>query len=281
MSVLSPTVPETVESRKVCWLLPWYKTTNPLTVHSILAEWNPKIAGACLSFNDAMIQHSRNRLVDRFLASAEKFEWALFLDDDMVLPTKDAGWFRTQTGLRPGKWVGSVFEGLSRHGKTVVGALYMGRDPRGIGKAMFSGGDEPGLLKAIRDGTASGLQQTRWVGTGCMLIHRSVFEDVRAKFPHLAPKSDGRPWHYFTPMADAAVAMLTRAVAAAKDSVTVSADDAKAILEASRVPAHAGEDVAFCYRATAAGHPVYVDLDVVCGHMGATTWGPSNTTPAK
>lgn len=276
MSLLTPVAGT---GRKVCWLLPWYKATNPLTSFSVQANWNVKEAGAAMSFNDAMIQHSRNRLVDRFLAAPENFEWALFVDDDMVLPTGDPAWFRAMTNLRPGRWEGKLLDGLLRHGKTVVGALYMGRDPRGGGKAMFAGGDESALLKAIRKGDASGLQQVRWVGTGCLLVHRSVFTDIRTKFPHLRPKDKVHPWHYFTPMADSVVSELERVLAAdpKAESITMPRDLVESALRNSLTSAHAGEDVVFCLRAGEAGHPVHVDLDVVCGHLGVQAWGPSNT----
>ncbi len=278
MSLLTP-VSSSGPGRKVCWLLPWYKATNPLTAFSVQANWDPKEAGASMSFNDAMIQHSRNRLVDRFLASPEGFEWALFVDDDMVLPTGNPDWFRAMTNLRPGRWQGKLVEGLLRHGKTVVGALYMGRDPKGSGKAMFSGGDESTLLKSIRKGDAKGLQPVRWVGTGCLLVHRTVFTDIQTKFPHLRPKTEGKPWHYFTPMADSVVLDLERALAAdpKSDKITITREFAETALRNSLTNAHAGEDVVFCLRAAEAGHPAHVDLDVVCGHLGVQAWGPSNT----
>ena len=109
------------------------------------------------------------------------------------------------------------------------------------------------------------------------MIHRSVFESIRAKYPHLRPKTLNKPWHYFTPMADEVVRQMEGLVNGAQESVTVTKSEVARWLEASRIVAHAGEDVAFCLRAGKAGHASYVDLDVVCGHLGAACWGPSNT----
>jgi hypothetical protein len=269
--------PTPTVARKVLWALPWYKASNPLTTFSVMANWDPRVSGATMAYNDAMIQHSRNALVDRFLNSKEEFQWLLFVDDDMVLPTGDPTWFKEVTGLRPGAWTGKLLEGLLRHDKTIVSALYVGRDPRGNGRPMFAEGDEPKLMENIRKGTAKGLRKVAWAGTGCLLIHRSVFLSIRERMPHLAPKAAGRPWHYFTPMADSAVALLEAHAKGPGDTVELRRAELQEAWTKSLPNAHAGEDVVFGMRAAEAGHPTYVDLDVVCGHQGVRCWGPSNT----
>jgi hypothetical protein len=38
-----------------------------------------------------------------------------------------------------------------------------------------------------------------------------------------------------------------------------------------------GEDAIFGVRADKCGHPTYVDMSIVCGHIGGAIYGPHNT----
>jgi hypothetical protein len=110
-----------------------------------------------------------------------------------------------------------------------------------------------------------------------MLVNRKVYLDIEAKFPDLSRKaSNGRGNWFSTSEAD-----LKKE---AKESLDILAD--VRIPEASRIQEvqkklHAGylrsrtnsslsmgEDVVFCIRAAAAGHQPFVDLGLLCGHMG-------------
>ena len=46
-------------------------------------------------------------------------------------------------------------------------------------------------------------------------------------------------------------------------------------LKSSRL--NSGEDQTFCRRAAKVGHQPFVDLGLVCGHIGSTVFGPHNT----
>lgn len=276
---LSTMVPN-VDARKVCLLLPQYRQTNPLTLYSILANWNRLECGLSMQYGDAFIIHTRNKLATKFVHET-KFEWAWFVDDDMVLPMGNAHWFRDVTG-----WADfpedlaskKSLDQLLSHGKTFVGGLYFGRNHRGIGLPMFAEGfRDTNISKISRDvKTRSGLRATEWIGTGCLLIHRSVFESVEKNFPHLAPVQKGEAWHYFTPFADFSFECLRRITKAA------SIEEARRIAEDGLTPSatsnnRSGEDIAFCRRALRSGHQPYVDMELICGHVGSQIWGPQNT----
>ena len=85
------------EGKKVLLLLPWYKTTNPLTTFCLLALLDRAKMGAAMEFGDAMIAHARNKLLDTLVNSG--VEHGFFLDDDMIVPCGNAGWFNRYTGL--------------------------------------------------------------------------------------------------------------------------------------------------------------------------------------
>jgi hypothetical protein len=266
------------KGRDVYLCLPQYKASNPATLFSLLALWDKAVMRAKMHFGDAMVSHTRNKLASAFLASES--DWALFVDDDMVLPIGDAAWFKGVTNLDlPDEVAGRhTLKRLLSHGKTLVGGMYFGRSPRG--KPMFfEGATKPDFATSLRDRRRAGeLLPTRWVGTGCLLVHRKVFLDIRAKFTHLEPKTgSGDDFPYFTPHPDRLEFALAE-LAAAKSPAATKTALAKAT-EASATYRHGiGEDVTFCARAAYVGHQPFVDTGLVCGHVGSHAYGPSNTT---
>lgn len=276
-----PLMVPNVDARKVCLMLPQYRHTNPLTLYSILANWNRLECGLSMQYGDAFIIHTRNKLATKFVHET-KFEWAWFVDDDMVLPMGSARWFKDVTGWSdfPDELASKKsLDQLLSHGKTLVGGLYFGRNHRGIGPPMFAEGfrdvEISNLARNII-GHRNGLRVTEWIGTGCLLIHRSVFEDVEKNFPHLAPAQPDESWHYFTPFADASFECLRKITKAS------SIEEARRIAEDGLTPSatannRSGEDIAFCRRAFRSGHQPHVDMDLICGHVGSQVWGPQNT----
>jgi hypothetical protein len=117
-----------------------------------------------------------------------------------------------------------------------------------------------------------------------MLIHRSVYEDIEKKFPRLARKSDGRGGQWFSTSEHSVMEqleglrkLLSEAPSAelayrAKAQVEKLCSDARGNSTLSM-----GEDVQFCIRAREAGHQPYVDLGLLCGHIGQCVYGPNNT----
>lgn len=279
-SVVAILPPAALEKRKVCLLLPMYKATSPATVVSLLGNWDRDTMGMFMNSGNALISEARNQLADSFLRS--KFEWALWVDDDMILPSGSPGMFRKYTGWRdfPEDMAGHItINRLLSHGQSLVGAFCSGRNP--WSRVTFSSAArDPAVAAEVRTLKQRELRAVDWVGTGVLLMHRSVLEDIQRHFPHLAPVgSPTKPgvWRFFSPTADGAYSAL-EAVAAAE-----RLEDAKAAVESFRVASSAqhgvaGEDVMFCHRARASGHQPYVDLGLVCGHIGNAVYGPQNTT---
>lgn len=262
--------------KKILVGLPWQKITNPVTAFCVSRLVDSRRCACTLNFGDAFVAHTRNSIGDTFLAS--DLEWLLMVDDDMVLPIGSAEVFRAYTGFDfPEKFMSMhVIDRLMSHGKTLVGALYFGRQSLGS-PAVFNEAAANKLVgEQFRKCPKDELRQTRWVGTGCMLIHRKVFEDIEKKFPRLARGGDKKGGHWFTSCEAGLLDRLEglRDGFRGKQLDGQSAYTLLAELEKSLALAKQentlgyGEDVSFCMRAAAAGHPAFVDLGLRCGHLG-------------
>jgi hypothetical protein len=236
-----------------------------------------------LHYGDAFVAHSRNSSADLFLST--DLEWMLTIDDDMVVPFGHAGWYKANTGFDfPEKFLGfNALDRLLSHGKTLVGALYFGRHPKGP-PVYNEGASDAQEAAFARSGPHDKVKATRWVGTGCMLIHRKVFEDIEKTFPELA-RNGKKGGNWFT---SSEVSLLDR-VTKIRDSLMNGPMDGRkayAALEGLQSaisvarhenPLGSGEDVSFCLRAAAAGHVPHVDMGLICGHVGSCVYGPKNT----
>lgn len=118
-----------------------------------------------------------------------------------------------------------------------------------------------------------------------MLIHRSVFEDIEKRFPRIARGPDKKGGQWFTSSEVSLVDQMEKAKEALEGPLTgEKAYKALQLLEAATASAKTennlgcGEDVSFCLRAKAAGHQPYVDMGLVCGHLGHCVYGPRNTS---
>ena len=276
--------------------VPSYKSMDPRTVYSILGLWDRSKFGANVRYGDAFIVHSRTQLAKDFLNTGLKE--ILWIDDDMILPMGNAAWFNLQTGLNlPEKFAGlHAPTRLRSHGKTYVGGLYFGRSPRGRAiyyEAMLGNAAGAAEDKYAHQAPLDELRPVSWCGTGCLWHTRQVLEDIQKTFPHLAPEHQ-EPWHFFSNSEDKVVqsfgeiqAKVTSASAALKQGNGAEAervlDDAmKQMVAAKEHTArysqkHQGEDQTFGWRAKFSGHQPYVDLGLVCGHVGTAVYGPHNT----
>lgn len=264
------------ENRRVLIALPWYRTAHPLTTVALLNLFQRDTMSIIVSYGDAFIAHARNKLATKFLAS--KFEWMLMLDDDMIPPCGNAQWFNEQTSLNLPEWSAgaNTIERLISHGKTLVGTTYFGRS-KGAAAVFAEGKHRSDEL--LRTGPRNEIIPTKWIGTGCLLFHRTVFEDIEKKFPHLSRNANNGTGQWFTSsehdLHHAVREAIVTLTPGAPGSVRMHTEEAALkILEAGlhRSDVHSslgmGEDVQLCVRATQAGHIPHVDLGLWAGHSG-------------
>lgn len=295
---IQPTTDANWQGKDVMLCLPMYKQTNPLTAFSLLGLYDRNKFEKLIEYGDAFIIHARESIADQFLAS--DLPHSLWIDDDMIVPMGNAEWFRTKTGMHslPDAFAGmNTANRLRSHGKSIVGGLYFGR--KSHGRAMYFDAlvDSPEGAEENRrahEAPLSGIKPTKWTGTGCIWIDREVFHDIRSKNPHLEPMFPGEPFHYFTNASDGIMSRIDEidaiVQAAAQEATGGSAEGAskylndavKLISDAKKDVLHnshlkQGEDQTFGIRAGLAGHQSYVDLGLVCGHIGPTIFGPHNT----
>jgi hypothetical protein len=228
---------------KLFLAFPSYKTTNPVTTMCLLGialDLGRDSLAPEVYFGDAMIYHARNRLAEKFLAS--KCEWSLWIDDDMVVPIGRPDFFIDKCRL-PSTYSRElagrhVVHRLMSHKQPFVCGMYVTRN--NSGRVVASASTSSGVFAQINESSvkAGKLIPVPWSGSGCWLVHRSVFEAVKAKFPELAPTRAGQVWNFFKPLED------------------------------SR-----GEDQAFCARALEAGHQPQLDLGLQCMHIGYKAYG--------
>lgn len=259
--------------KKVMIALPWGKSCHPITSFCVSQLMDRRRTTTALNFGDAFVAHSRNSIADLFLKTDS--EYLLTIDDDMVVPFGNALWFNAHTGWNlPDKFAAqNTIDRLLSHGKTLVGALYWGRYVKA--NPVFAEG--PRQADYIRASTPlDQIKPTRWVGTGCMLIHRTVFEDIEKKFPRLARGADKKGGQWFSSSEHNAMDAIDRVRQMLSQGAMDGTKAMKAyeMLEGAASEARhestlgMGEDVQFCVRARAAGHQPHIDLGLLCGHIG-------------
>lgn len=281
------------EGKEVFIAAPFYKTTNPRTLLSLLAVWDRPKYGYRHRFGDAFIVHSRNRLADDFLKSGMPVcQW---VDDDVLFPFGNAAAYLEQSGIpMPEAFAGRhAINRLRSHGKSLVGGLYYGRWSHS--RAMYA----EAMLDVNEDRRSRSyvdeVRPTAWVGTGFLQNTRDVLLDVKKTHPHLEPQAPDEPFHFFSNTSDEIVGKFSEMQAKADKAAQLvkagTAQEATAVIEdliRQMKSAHddyiksnrlqQGEDQLFCRRAAKAGHQPYVDLGLVCGHIdGGTVFGPHNT----
>lgn len=286
-TVVPPPATITLLQKKVLIVLPWLKHCNPITAFCVAQISDKRRTSSVLNYGDAFVAHSRNSCADVFLKSDS--EYMLTIDDDMIFPFGHAKWFNVVTGFNiPDKFAAlNTIDRLLSHGKALVGGLYFGRQRTGPG--MFNESQIPAMNARIRQAPEDVIIPTRWVGTGCMLIHRSVYLDIEKRFPRLARGPDGKGGQWFSSSEHTAMEWIdrTRAMLSTGPMDGEKAVRALTMLETASAEARAnscitnGEDVTFCHRAREAGHQAFVDLGLLCGHIGHAVYGPKNTGEPK
>ena len=214
----------------------WYKTTNPVTsdvISALMLDFGKDKIRTDTVMGDAMIYHSRNKMAELFLQTDAK--WLFMIDDDIIpsigRPLWLKNWVTSARAIPDAPLQRHVLHRLVGAGKSLVAGAYFGRQEGG--QLMCSNQSLAADARLYNDR----VDPVDWVGTGCMLIHRKVFEDIRAKNPELESKNSQIPFDYFRP---------------------------NGFTE--------GEDISFCKRAKAAGHQPHVDLGLPVFHVGYKTY---------
>lgn len=239
------------EGRKVAILMPSYRSFNPDTHWTLMANYArygaEKIA-LIPPQKGTVIHEARNKLIDKVMKTdATSF---IMVDDDMVLPFGEEKYFNNLYGANIGPKAGvNAISRIMSHPTEcgIVGALYFGR--HAAGKAQCEIGFRSSQeSQKLRLGKYQSLVPTIWVGTGFIRIERWVIEKMKAaidagQFQDCAPRALDKWYGYFQPL-----------------SVGV------------------GEDVSFGTRAQSLGIASYVDAGLVALHAGTALYGPNNTT---
>jgi hypothetical protein len=278
--------PETVTfyGKKILLCLPWYKAVTPATAFSVAQLKDRRRTSSIVDYGDAFIAHERNKMADAFLRT--DCEYMLTIDDDTIVQFGNAKWFAANTGFNLPEPFASMntLDRLMSHRKSLIGALYWGRWKGG--KPIFCEGMTSDVLAEDLRKTCprDEILETGWVGTGCMLIHRKVFEDIEARFPNLARKpapegKSGGNWFSSSEHTLLDSVQRVRDMLATGPMTGEKCFKAYEGLEAALTEARSisglgvGEDVIFCRRARQAGHKCYVDLGCIVGHIGQHCYG--------
>jgi hypothetical protein len=167
-----------------------YKTTNPVTAFVLTAlalDFGRDKIRFDMECGNSMIYQARNKLAAKFLETDAR--WLLMLDDDMIPCIGRPEWMRF--------WVPSARNvldlPLQRHivhkligdNKTIVGAAYFERR-EGAGLVC----SDQSLVPRARQ-YDDAVVEVDWLGTGAMLVHRRVFEDIDKTYPDI----DGNYFH--------------------------------------------------------------------------------------
>jgi|SRR5215472_7824835 len=191
---------------------------------------------------ETLLIRGRNLVAERFLRT--KAEWSFWVDSDMLIPFGSPEWFKDKSkisNLRPEQYAFDAVKRLLGHHQDFVGAVYAARTE---GSQMVIQPDlEPRheadrqLSNLIRLNQAYGLKDVGWLGFGCVLIHRRVFEAIGRTDSEIR---DGKASFFDTTSAK-------------------------------------GEDVRFSERATTAGFRPKLDVELVAGHIGRKCFIPEHT----
>lgn len=246
LSAIKPLYENPPAGTKLCILMPLIGPPEPKAMDCLMRLYDRREMGfKRAAFNNLSV--ARNILMGWWLA--RDFEWAFFMDGDMVLPCGDAAAFKTLAELPnyPDAYAGlnSIYRMLSHRQKagkmdaTIVSCAYVSRSRDAI--PQFGGGDRQEARLEMRLGPRPELREKPWCGFGGVLVHRSVPEDIIATQGEeikMRPGGIGDRFGY-------------------KYSMFTPTD--------RETP---GDDLPWCQRAARAGHKIYVDYAVQAAHIG-------------
>lgn len=233
----APAYPVNVPQDKQIYVgLPCYggQMTQPFVMSLIMVLQQSAFIGE-LDFivNDSLVSRARNTIVGRFLKSP--YQWLMFLDVDLQFDIAHIArlWLHATQKKR----------------KIVCGPYAMKRlEPMWV--VNYMPGEKPDEDGAVKVSES---------GTGCMLIHRSVFEDMAKAMPEISYETD---WNH--------------AGGGGKiehDFFAVGPYEYKdGPMKGRR--RYLSEDWMFCQRARDIGHDVWADTKIQIRHMGTLVYPP-------
>jgi len=198
--------------------------------------------------------HNRNRIVHEFLKTDA--EWLFWIDSDTLVPA-------------------GAFERMVAHGKTMVSGLYYGKNPPHppIAYTAYNNAYTP-LDKTIRWEKGE-IIKVDAVGFGCMLTHRSVFEDILKNYTVLQVAGGGiRPVHNNDILGD--VETTNGAKSHEHDGKVYQGQWRIRMIKPTladlafpffMVDHQKTEDMFFFPMAKRVGHVPFLDTSVECGHL--------------
>jgi len=209
-----------------------YGTIEPrfLRAYDDLRQWDfdhGRHIGARIMLGTTNVAHGRNQIVRQFLSIPWKPDWLWFVDTDMD--------FEPDTLDR-------LLASADPTARPIMGALcfaLMKGDRQEVVPTLYT--VTPDALPArVMELPEPGVHEVAATGTGCLLIHRRVFETLEHHKPPGSDKTYGQtswPWFRWSEW------------------------------ETANGPDVMGEDLTFCFRAGEAGFPTHVDTRIEVGHV--------------
>jgi hypothetical protein len=216
----SPVPPGAPVTKSVAVLIP--HTGEVSSEWALMMREFPLPMGSQLFMSRGMpIDVTRESMVNAAMSAG--FEWLFFIDSDVILP-KDA------------------LQKLLQDNLPIVSGLYKAKKPNGFFWAAWMQGKDPSGADAFVpvDKWQGHLFEVDVIGTGCMLIHRKVIEEIKKKRPDL-------PLFFWT-----------------KERPDVVMDKFNIPMPLMKT---VSEDFWFCMLARSCGFQIVADGDVKCGHI--------------
>ena len=157
------------------------KATNPITTLALIniaLDFGRDKIRFDISSDEYNFYKSRNDLAEKFLATDAK--WLLLLDNNIIPSIGRPQWAKATIGaarnVHDSHLQKHIVHRLIGAGKSLVGAAYCANaDDASIDCSKTD------LGKKARVCTDS-VEAVDWVGSGCLLIHRRVLQDIKKKF---------------------------------------------------------------------------------------------------
>lgn len=174
--------------------------------------------GGHMPLNSSIVTHARNDLARKFL-DEHTADWLWFIDTDMTFEPDIVDRLVEAAHPTDRPIMGALCFSV-QNGFKACPTLYVLRDDGKVGRVF----DYPRnhVMRIL-------------TGTGCLLIHRSVFEKMRDATTESGAVKFPKPYEWFNNT------------------------------QVGSVPV--GEDITFCIRAESLGIPVHVDTSIKCGHV--------------